>query len=456
MVDSRPFERFFKPGPDGAKCCQGGSGRGIMTIMLDIKVLRENPEKVKAAIATKNADPALVDRFLELDTAWRELTTEVESKRSDQKKLAAARDIEGGKKLKEEVRAMEEKISVLEKDREAVWLKIPNLPSEDTPVGKDESENKVIKTWGELPKFDFEPKDHVALGESLGLIDTETAGKVSGARFFYLKGDLVLLEFALIQHAMRTLTDPQIIKKIAKSVDPDLSDKPFIPVLPPVMIRPEVFQKMARLEPKEERYYIPSDDVFLIGSAEHTLGPLHMDESIPEADLPKRYIGFSTSFRREAGSYGKDTKGILRVHQFDKVEMESFSTPETSQREQDFFVAIQEYLVQSLNLPYQLVFCSTGDQGDPDARHIDVETWLPGQNKYRETHSADLMTDYQSRRLGTRVKKADGKTEYVHMNDATVFAGRTLIAILENYQTAEGKIRIPKVLQSYVGKKEIG
>lgn len=429
--------------------------------MIDIKLLREEPEKVKKLIALKNADPALVDSFVSLDKEWRAATAALEEKRAEQKKLGAARDIEGAKRVKEEIKALEEKASTLEKERELVWEKIPNLPSGDSPIGKDESANVILRTWGEPKKLDFTPKDHMALGEALGLIDTEKASAVAGARFGYIKGDLALLEFALIQHAMRTLTDPVIIGKIAAGVKTGFSGKPFVPVIPPVMIRPAVFKRMSRLEPQEERYYIPSDDLFLIGSAEHTLGPLHMDEMIPEEDLPIRYVGFSTSFRREAGSYGKDTKGILRVHQFDKVEMESFTVPEQSIDEQDFFVAVQEYLMQSLELPYQLVMCSTGDQGDPDARHVDLETWLPGQGRYRETHSADLMTDYQARRLMTRVKRGsptgEGKTEFVHMNDATVFAiGRTLIAIMENYQTKEGTIEIPKALQPYVGKSLIG
>lgn len=425
--------------------------------MLDIKLLREESEKVKKAIVTKNADPTLVDKFLELDTKWREATTKADALRAEQKKLSAARDIESGRKNKEEIKKLEEEITATEKERESVWLKIPNLPSEDTPPGKSEEDNKVLRKMGEPKKIDFEPKDHLALGESLGIIDVETAGKVSGTRFAYLKGDAVRLEFALVQYALEILSNPTVLKSIAEGVKPGHSAKVFNPVVPPVMIRPEVFQKMARLEPKEERYYIPSDDIFLVGSAEHTLGPLHMDEIIPEEKLPLRYVGFSTAFRREAGSYGKDTRGILRVHQFDKVEMESFCLPEDSITEQELFVNIQEYLMWLLDLPYRIVMCCTADQGDPDARHIDLETWMPSQNQYRETHSADLMTDYQSRRLNTRVKRKDGKIEFVHMNDATVFAiGRTLIAIMENYQTADGKIEIPKVLQKYIGKEVIG
>jgi len=420
--------------------------------MLDIEILRNEPERVRKAIEAKNGDPAILDKFLALDKEWRADTTAVEQKRAEQKKLSAERKIEEAKKLKEEIKQLEERISAAEAARLALWKSIPNLPSADTPAGKSDEDNQVIKVWGVPPEFDFDPKDHLALGEGLGIIDTETAGQVSGTRFGYLKGDAVILEFALIQHAFHSLTNPAILKGIAEKVRPGYSAKPFTPVLPPVMIRPEVMDKMARLEPREERYHIPGDDLYLIGSAEHTMGPMHMDQIIPADRFPIRYLGFSTSFRREACASGKDTRGILRVHQFDKVEMESFTMPEDSEAEQDFLVAIEEYLMQSLELPYRLVMCCTGDQGDPDARHIDLETWMPGEGKYRETHSADLMTDYQARRLNTRLRRADGRLEFVHMNDATAIAGRTLIAIIENCQTKEGRIKIPAVLQPYVGK----
>jgi len=437
--------------------------RVSLLVMIDIELLRKDPERVKAAIAKKNADPKLVDEFLALDESWRALMQSVDAARAAQKKFSGERDIEGGKKNKEEVKSLEEKIGALEKKREEIWLTIPNLPSDDTPVGKDESANKVLRKNGEPRGFDFEPKDHVALGEALGMIDVESAGKVSGSRFAYLKGDAVLLEFALIQYGLETLTNEKVIESIARGVKPDYHPGTFIPVVPPVMIRSEVFTRMGRLEPKEERYYIPSDDLYLVGSAEHTLGPLHMDETIPEGKLPIRYAGFSTAFRREAGSYGKDVRGILRVHQFDKLEMESFTAPEDGLTEQDFFVAVQEYLMWSLELPYQVVMCCTGDQGDPDARHLDIETWMPSEKKYRETHSADYMSDYQARRLGTRVRRnaagvgKGGAAEFVHMNDATAFAvGRTLIAIMENYQMKDGRIEVPKVLQKYAGKAIIG
>ncbi len=425
--------------------------------MIDVKLLRENPEKVKKGIAAKKSDPKLVDKFLASDGEWRELVQKMEKLRAEQKKISGQRDVEAGKKNKELIREIEAQITEVEKAREAAHLKIPNLPSEDTPIGVSEKDNKVLRKIGEPSKLDFEPRDHVTLGEALGIINTESAGKISGTRFAYLMGDAVKLEFALVQFALETLTNPETIQKIADSVRPGHNARPFIPVVPPVMIKPEIFQKMGRLDPKEERYYIPTDDVYLVGSAEHTLGPLHMDETVSEAALPIRYIGFSTSFRREAGSYGKDTKGILRLHQFDKLELESFSVPEFSVDEQNFFVAIQEYLMTSLAIPYRVVSICTGDMGGPDARQIDIEAWMPGQNEYRETHTADLMTDYQSRRLGTRVKRKNGEVEFIHMNDATAFAiGRTIIAIMENYQTKEGKIKVPKALQKYVGKEIIG
>lgn len=428
-----------------------------MRAMLDIKLIRENPEKVKQGVAAKNIDPKVVDDFLAIDSEWRAHTKELDDLRAEQKKLSEVRKVKEAKTNKDKIKAAEERVAALEAKHVALWERIPNLPSEDAPVGKDESANKVLRTWGEPRRFDFEPKDHVALGEALGIIDIERAGQVSGSRFAYLKGDLALLEFALVKYAFDVLGNTEILGSLAEKVAPGYSAKPFIPVVPPVMIRPEVLRKMARLEPKEERYYIPSDDLYLIGSAEHTLGPLHMDEVIPEGELPIRYAGFSTSFRRESGSYGKDVRGILRVHQFDKVEMESFTLPEHSLAEQDFIVAIQEYLMQSLGIPYQVVAICTGDMGGPDSRQIDIEAWLPGQNKYRETHTADLMTDYQARRLGTKVRRRDGKTEFVHMNDATAFAiSRTPIAIIENYQTKDGKIRIPEVLQKYLGKEVIG
>jgi len=423
--------------------------------MLDINLIRQNPDKVKKGISAKNTNPKLVDDFLALDNEWRKLVKEIDDLRASQKKLGEERKIDEASKIKSEIQRSEEILKRLEINRQNILEQLPNLPLDDVPVGKDESENVSIREWGKIPKFDFTPKEHWQLGEELDVIDMARGAKVSGARFGYLKGKLALLEFALIQYAFSVLTDEKVLAKIIKNANLKIEPKSFIPVVPPVMIKPDVFSKMARLEPKEEKYYISSDDLYLIGSAEHTLGSMHMDEVFSEDDLPLRYVGFSTSFRREAGSYGKDMKGILRVHQFDKIEMESFSLPEKSVEEQNFFVAIQEYLMQSLEIPYRVVAICTGDMGAPDARQIDIEAWLPGQNKYRETHTSDLMTDYQARRLNTKFKR-DNKNEFVHMNDATAFAiSRTPIAIMENYQQKDGSILMPKVLQKYLSFKKI-
>lgn len=426
--------------------------------MLDIKFIRENKEAVKKNCELRNFKVD-IDRLLELDEKRRKLIVEIgeiREKRNDlNEKMKTGEDkeklIEEGKVLKEKLEKLEPELEKVEKEWKTILWKVPNVISDDTPVGKDESENKVIRKWGEIPKFDFQPKEHWELGKDLDIIDIERAAKVSGSRFNYLKGEAALLEFSLIQHAFSILTNEDILKKIIKKVGLNVSSKPFVPVVPPVLIKPEPMNRMARLEPKEERYHTPADDLYLIGSAEHTLGAMYMDETLNEEDLPIRFIGFSTAFRREAGSYGKDTKGILRVHQFDKLEMESFCLPENSIEEQNFIVAIQEYLMQSLKLSYQVVAICTGDLGGPDYRQIDIETWLPGQNRYRETHTSDLMNDYQSRRLNTKVKRKDGKTEYAHMNDATAFAiERTLIAIIENYQQADGSVVIPEVLRKWM------
>ncbi|MDO8452700.1 MAG: serine--tRNA ligase [bacterium] len=428
--------------------------------MLDINFIRENPEKVKEAVTNKQGDASVVDEVLSLAQKRVGLIQRTEELRQERNQIAKADSEENrvrGREIKEELKKLEPELEEVEKEYKNILYKIPNVPFDEVPVGKDESENKVVRKVGEPKKFSFKPKDHLALGEALGIIDVETASKVTGARFGYLKGDAVLLEFALNMFVIGILTNEEKLKEIADKAGLDVNTKPFIPVLPPVMIRPEVFTRMARLDPgqEEERYYLPKDDLYLIGSAEHTLGPMHMDQTLAEKELPIRYLGFSTAFRREAGSYGKDTRGVFRVHQFNKLEMESFTVSEDSKKEQEFIVAIQEHLNSALGLPYQVVEICTGDMGGPDARQIDIETWMPGQDKYRETHTSDLMTDYQARRLGTKVQRKGGEIEFVHMNDATAFAGRTIIAILENYQQEDGSIEIPEVLRPYMGKNRI-
>lgn len=433
--------------------------------MLDIQYIREHKEAVGKAAKDKNVSVD-IERLLVLDGKRMEFLREIEELKSVKndindlitKATPEERNdfIVRGKEVKEKLEKKEpEYRSVLAEYEEILWT-VPNVPSADTPIGTDESENMVLREVGTIPTFSFQPKEHWDIGERLDIIDIARAGKVSGSRFAYLKGDAVMLEFALVQFVLSILQNEKILSEIIEKNNLKVSSKPFVPVVPPVFIKPEPFARMARINPKEERYYIPTDDLYLVGSAEHTLGSMHMDEIVSEGDVPIRYIGFSPAFRREAGSYGKDTKGILRVHQFDKLEMESFSLPEASLEEQNFFVAIQEYIVQALKIPYRVMQICTGDMGGPDARQIDIECWLPGQGKYRETHTSDLMTDYQSRRLNTKVRRENGALEYVHMNDATAVAiGRTLIAILENFQQADGSVVVPEVLRSFVGKDTI-
>lgn len=420
--------------------------------MLDIKFIRDNRDIVEKAIHDKQTESVDIDALLKLDDERKALKQKLDEVNALRNKAAKEQDHEAGKKHKKEANELEEKLKPVEKEFVALMLKLPNVPSADTPVGADESANKVIRTWGDKPSFSFKPKAHWDLGKSLEVIDSEKAAEISGARFTYLKGDLVRIQFALVQFAFETLADTDTLKTIADEAGATVPITPFVPVAPPVLMRTAVMNRMARLHPMDERYVFEKDDLVLVGSAEHTIGPLHMDETIKEDNLPIRYVGYSTSFRREAGAAGKDTRGILRQHQFDKVEMETFTLPEQSLEEQNFLIGIQEYFMRKLKLPYQVVLKCTADQGTPNYRGVDIETWMPGQDTYRETHSSDLMTSYQSRRLNTRVKRSGGNTEHVHMNDATVFAmGRTLIAIMENYQQEDGSIKVPEVLQKWVG-----
>ncbi len=432
--------------------------------MLDIKFIRENKEIVQEGAKKKRVDID-IGQLIALDDERLKFLKEVEELRTEVNKVSndIARDqdpalkiqlIEEMRAVKEDIKTKEEKLQQIMEEWQKMMLKIPNIPSVDTPLGSDESGNQVIKSWGEKPQFSFTPKEHFEIGKALGIIDTETAASVSGSRFSYLKGDLVLLHFAVLQMCWDILTNEEILKKIAEEENISINVFKFIPVLPPVFVRPIVQVKMARYMTPEEHYMFPNDDLMLIGSAEHTLGSMHMNKIFEEKDLPIRYAGYSTAFRREAGAAGKDSNGILRQHQFDKLEMEVFSLPENAIQEQNFLVAIQEYIFQKLEIPYQLVAVCTGDMGFPDTRQIDLETWMPGQNKYRETNSADYTGGFQARRLNTRVRRSDGKIEHVHMNDATVISQRPLIAILENYQQADGSVKVPEVLKKYMGGRE--
>jgi seryl-tRNA synthetase len=424
--------------------------------MLDIKFVKENRGIVEEAIKNKHSKEVNLDELLAVYEERKELRNKLDELNQKRNIAAQNRAVDEGVALKKEVVTVEAKLVDLDKKFMSLMILLPNIPSADTPVGPDESGNKVVRQVGEKPSFAFKPKEHWELGVELDLIDNERAANVSGPRFTYLKGDLALMQFALIQFALEILVNEDTLTKIKNDSGLNISPKPFVPIIPPVFVKPAVMNRMARLEPREERYHTEADDLYLVGSAEHTLGPIHMDEVIPAEKLPIRYAGYSTAFRREAGAASKDTRGIIRMHQFDKLELESFCLPEHSYQEQDFFVAIQEYIMKSLGLPYQVVLICTGDMGGPDHRQFDIETWMPGQNKYRETQTSDLMTSYQSRRLNTRFKKKDEKPDFVHMNDATAIAvGRTLVAIMENNQQADGSIKIPEVLQKYMGKSVI-
>ncbi len=421
--------------------------------MLDIKFIRENPEKVKSACTSKNIKID-VDAFLDLDKKTRDLQQQIENLRAQKNKLGKE-DQEKGRELKEQLKTLQENFEAEDKERLTLYKKIPNIPLDDVPVGTSEDENQIVKTIGKKPIFNFTPKNHWQLAEQLDLIDKDRAAKVTGARFAYLKGDLVKLQWALMQFGVEVLTNEKTLAKIAKTAKLKVSTKPFVPILPPLMIRTEPYDAMDRLEPREERYKIEGEDLWLQGSAEHVLGTMHMNETLSEQDFPIRYVGYATSFRKEAGTYGKDMEGIIRMHQFDKLEMESLTVADESPKEHYFMVAIQEYLMQQLGLPYQVILKCTADIGKPNARGIDINVWLPGQDKYRETHTADYMTDYQARRLQTRVKRTSGTVQLVHTNDATAFSQRPLIAILENYQQKDGSIKIPKVLHKFGAPKVI-
>jgi seryl-tRNA synthetase len=427
--------------------------------MLDIQFVRDNPDLVAEKSKQKGYDVD-IKQLLGFDEERRTLLQQVEDLRRERNEFTAQtkgskpseEQIAKGRELREQLGDKEHQLESIEKEFLILLKVIPNMPSDDVPVGDKEEDNVVARTVGQKPVFDFEPKEHHVIAEAKDWIDKERAAKISGSRFAYLKGDLVLLQLAIMQFVMQTVGNQEVISKLVTDNNLDLSDKPFTPVLPPAMLRTEPYAASARLNAEEVTYQLAQDDLWLNASAEHTLCTMYWNEILPEDQLPIRYIGYSTSFRREAGTYGKDTEGIFRMHQFDKLEMEVFSSPETGLQEHLLLIAIQEYLVQQLGLPYQLLQKSTFDIGKPNARGVDLEIWLPGQSKYRETHTADFMTDYQARDLKIRTKRGGGQTDLVHTNDATAFAlGRILIAIIENYQTKEGNVKIPEVLQPYMG-----
>jgi seryl-tRNA synthetase len=406
--------------------------------MLDIKFIRENREEVKRASQVKKAS-VNIDRLLELDKKYLELlkqTEELRHKRKESSKKAPVKGATPGYS-KEELKTAEDLTRQAKEARDALLLEVPNLPSADVKVGQSEKDNEVIRTWGEDLKFSGKALDCLTLAESLDLIDVKRAAKVSGSRFGYLKNEAALLEFALVNFAFHTL-----------------APEGFRPVVPPALINEDAMRGMGYLTGggEEETYHFDKDQLYLAGTSEQSVGPMYKDETLEESELPKRYVAFSSCFRREAGSWGKDTKGIFRVHQFDKVEMFSFTKPADSAKEHDYFLSLQEKLVRALGIPYQVVKMCTSDLGAPAARKFDIECWIPSQGKYRETHSASCCTDYQARRLKIKYKDKEGKKELVHTVNGTAFAiGRTIIALIENFQEKDGSILIPEVLRPYMG-----
>jgi len=407
--------------------------------MLNIKFIRENPEVIKQGCRAKQVEVD-IDKLLELDGKKREHLKEIERLRAEQNKLGRDQ-IKEAQEIKNKIKTLEPELNELDRTINSLILQIPNLPLKDVPPGEDESNNIELKKEGTSPQFNFPVKDYLEIAESLDLIDVRRAAKITGTRFGFLRNEAVLLEFALINLAFDTLTK-----------------EGFIPIISPVMLKPEMAKGMGYPEQfdGEEAYYIEKDNLFLIGTSEQSMGAMHANETFAEKDLPKRYVGFSTCFRREAGSYGKDTKGIFRVHQFDKVEMFSFSKPEDSRKEHQFLLKMEENLMKKLKISYRLLQMCTGDLGFPAAAKYDIEAWMPSENRYRETHSTSNCTDFQSRRLNIRYKKKDGSLDFVHTLNGTAFAvGRTLIAIIENYQQKDGSVKVPKILQKYLKFKTV-
>ncbi len=411
--------------------------------MLDLKLIRSDPERVKTALARRGAADR-VDELLALDARRRELLPEVEGAQAERKALSkrigeAKQSGDGAQELIDEVQSLKAKIesgkAELEKvdaELERIVPMLPNLPDPDAPDGMTEEDAVVIRTVGEPPEFDFAPRDHLEIGTELGLIDMESAAKLSGSRFAYLKGDLVLLELALVRFAI------ELVRAEGHE-----------PVIPPVLVREEALYGTGFLPgDRDQIYEVPKDELFLIGTSEVSLASLHADQILDPATLPLRYAGFSTCFRREAGAAGRDTRGIFRVHQFDKVEMFSFVEPSKSAAEHERLLAIEERILTELEIPYRVVNVAAGDLGAPAAKKYDCEAWIPSQGRYRELTSCSNTTDYQARRLGCRYRPADGESPQVAhtLNGTAVAVGRTMIALIENRQERDGGFTLPTSL----------
>jgi len=406
--------------------------------MLDIKFIRENPDLILKKAKDKGIE-VNIEHVLELDSKLRGLDTMVQSLREERNRTAKEKNIEKGKEIKVKLEKHENALNAIREELNRYLLQIPNPAKDDVKVGKNDSENEVLRKVGDPTKFDFTPKDHLSLGEKLDIIDVTRASKISGARFYFLKNDGALLEFALRQLAFDILLK-----------------EGFIPLVPPILIKTEIMKGLGYMENggDEDMYILDKDDLVLVGTSEQSIVAMHKDEVLSLKDLPKRYVGFSTCFRREAGSYGKDTRGILRAHQFDKVEMVSFTRQGEDDKEHEYLLSLEEKLFKALEIPYRVVKMCSGDLGYPAARKYDLEAWIPSENKYREVTSTSTTTDFQARRLNIKYQDGNEK-KYVNILNGTAFSTRPIIAILENYQQEDGSIKVPEILQKILGKSVI-
>jgi seryl-tRNA synthetase len=421
--------------------------------VLDLKAIREDPDAARAALARRGAADA-VDELLRLDARRREILPEVEAgraRRNEASDAIAAKKRAGEeaeaeilemRELSGRIKQLESELADVEAARDEVAATLPNLPHPEVPEGTTEEDAVTLREVGERPNFGFEPRDHLEIGIQLGLIEMEAAARASGSRFAYLKGDLVLVELALIRYATELLR--------AEGHEP---------VVPPVLVREGALFGTGFLPgDRDQIYEIPRDELFLVGTSEVSLAALHADEILEPGRLPLRYAGFSTCFRREAGAAGKDTRGIFRVHQFDKLEMFSFVEPDASEAEHARLLGLEERILSDLEIPYRVVEVAAGDLGASAARKYDCEAWIPSQRRYRELTSCSNTTDYQARRLGCRFRPAEGAPpNHAHtLNGTAVAVGRTLIALIENRQERDGSFTLPDALHRFGAPERIG
>jgi seryl-tRNA synthetase len=409
--------------------------------VIDLRAARNDPDGFRAALARKGA-AELFDALLEADAAWRDVNTRRDEVRARQKKVgkpSTPQEIEEAKSLKAELQALEAELAEADARRQEYLDRVPNPPDPTAPDGVDEDDAVELRRVGEPHEFGFEPADHLGLGERLGWIDMERAARASGARFAYRLGDGALLELALYRFALDRLVR-----------------KGFVPVLPPVLVREPAMYGTGFLPTDDVNlYYVERDELYLTGTSEVSLAALHMEEILEADALPRRYAGYSTCFRREAGAAGKDTRGMFRVHQFDKVEMFSFVRPEDSAEEHEFLLSIEEEIVAELGFPYRVVNVAAGDLGASASKKYDIEAWIPSQQRYREITSTSNTTDFQARRLGVRYR-TEGGPELVHTLNGTAITARSLIAIMENFQDENGSIAVPSILEEFGAPTRVG